>query len=117
MRIKTIEFVHEITDQYADNLDVIVETENGYKYCIVVCTPGDLINQMHQEKRNFVLPCSPMIVVNKLTEPIVKEAIQAYAKNDGYWLKLCQFGDAIDISVLNNLEAEHIKEWEKWEEN
>ena len=52
-----------------------------------------------------------------IPEIIVREAIQAYAKNDGCWLKLCQFGDDIDISVLNKLEAEHRKEWEGWKED
>jgi hypothetical protein len=44
-----------------------------------------------------------------LTKPIVRKAIEAYAENDGYWLKLYQFGDDIDISVLNKLEEEHRK--------
>ena len=72
---------------------------------------------MVQEKINFIRPDIPKIIVKKLTEQIVREAIQAYAENDGYWLKLCQFGDDIDISVLNKLEAEHRKEWEGWEED
>ena len=114
MTIKRIEFAHEITDPYMDNLDVFVENENGYTYTIVVSTPGDLLDQMDQEKINFIMPASPKIIVKKLTEQIVREAIQAYAENDGYWLKLCQFGDDIDISVLNKLEAEHRKEWEEY---
>ena len=117
MKIKRIEFAHEITDPYMDNLDVFVENEDGYTYTIVVSTPGDLLDQMDQEKINFIMPASPKIIVKKLTEQIVREAIQAYAENDGYWLKLCQFGDDIDISVLNKLEAEHRKEWEGWEED
>ena len=117
MKIKRIEFAHEITDPYMDNLDVFVENENGYTYTIVVSTPGDLLDQMEQEKINFIMPGTPKIIVKKLTEQIVREAIQAYAENDGYWLKLCQFGDDIDISVLNKLEAEHRKEWEGWEED
>ena len=40
-----------------------------------------------------------------------------YAENDGYWLKLCQFGDDIDISVLNKLEEEDRKGWQVWEED
>ena len=48
----------------------------------------------------------------KRTKEIVTEAIQAYAENDGYWLKLHQFANDIDISILNKLEAEHRKEWE-----
>jgi hypothetical protein len=117
MKIKRIEFAHEITDPYIDNLDVFVENENGYTYTIVVSTPGDLLDQMEQEKINFIMPGTPKIIVKKLTEQIVREAIQAYAENDGYWLKLCQFGDDIDISVLNKLEEEDRKEWEGWEED
>ena len=96
-----------------DNLDVLVENEDGYTYTIVVSTPVDLLDQMEQEKINFIMPHTPKIIVKKLTEQIVREAIQAYAENDGYQLKLCQFGDDIDISVLNKLEAEHRKEWEE----
>ena len=117
MKIKRIEFAHEITDPHMDNLDVFVENEDGYTYSIVVSTPGDLVDQMVQEKINFIRPDTPKIIVKKLTEPIVREAIEAYAENDGQWLKLCQFGDDIDISVLNKLEEEHRKEWEGWEED
>ena len=48
---------------------------------------------------------------------IVTEAIQAYAEDNGYCLKLYQFANSIDISILNKLEAEHRKEWEGWEED
>ena len=44
MKIKRIEFAHEITDPYIDNLDVFVENEDGYTYTIVVSTPGDLVD-------------------------------------------------------------------------
>lgn len=117
MKIKRIEFADEITDPYMDSLDVFVENEDGYTYTIVVTTPNDLLDQMKQEKINFTMPGTPKIIVKKLTEQIIREAIQAYAENDGYWLKLCQFGDDIDISVLNKLEAEHRKEWEGWKED
>jgi hypothetical protein len=117
MKIKKIEFVEEIKDPYVDNVDVFVENEDGYTYTIVVSTPGDLLDEMKQEKSNFVIPSSPKIIVKKLTHQIVTEAIQAYAEDDGYWLKLCQFGDDIDISVLNKLEVEHRKEREGWEED
>jgi len=96
-----------------DNLDGFVENEDGYTYTIVLSTPGDLLDQMEQEKINFIMFGTLKIIVKKLTEQIVRKAIQAYAENDGYWLKLCRFGDDIDISVLNKLEAEHCKEWEE----
>jgi hypothetical protein len=110
MKIKRIEFAHEIRDPYMDHVDVFVENEDGYTYTIVVTTPGDLVDQMEQEKINFIIPDTPKIIVKKLTEQIVREAVQAYAENDGYWLKLCQFGDDIDISILNKMEAEHREE-------
>jgi hypothetical protein len=72
---------------------------------------------MEQEKINLVMPHTPRIIVKKLTKQIVKEAIQAYAEDDAYWLKLCQFGDDINVSVLDKLEEEHRKEWEGWNEN
>lgn len=110
--------MHEITDLENENVDVVVEDENGYTYGIVVGTPGDLLDEMEQEKTNFIRPGTPKIIVKKLTKEIVTEAIKAYAEasNGGYWIKLYQFADAIDISVLNKLGEEHLKEWEFEEE-
>jgi hypothetical protein len=109
MKIKRIEFMEEIRDVINDNIDVIVENEDGYIYTVSVGTPLDLLEEMKQEKTNFVRPGTPMIIVKKLTKEIVTEAIQAYAEDDGYWLKLHQFADDIDISILNKLEEEHRK--------
>lgn len=116
MKIKQIQFIDEIRDPYRDNVDVLVENEDGYKYMIVACTPGDLLKQMEENKLNFIMPHTPRIIVKKLTEQIVREAIEVYAENDGYWLKLCEFGDDIDISVLNKMEEEDRKDWEEWKE-
>ena len=117
MKIKRIEFLEEIKDINNDNIDVLVEKEDGYKYIVTVGTPQDLIEEMNQERTNYVRPSTPNIIVKKLTKEIVTEAIQAYAEDDGYWLKLHQFAISIDISILNKLEEEHRKEWEGWEED
>lgn len=108
MQIKEIKFLHEVEDVNNDNLDVGVTFDNGSSYTILVCTPNDFLQEMEEEKTNFVEPGVPVIVVKQLTEEIVTEAIQAYFKwdADGYWLKLCQFGDHIDISVLNKLDSQ-----------
>lgn len=116
MKIKKIEFMEEITYVYNDHIDVLVENEDGYKYIIDVGTPQDLLEEMNQEKANFVRP-GPKIIVKKLTKEIVTEAIQAYAEDDGYWLKLYQFANSIDIFIFNKLEAEDRKEWEGWKED
>jgi hypothetical protein len=111
MLIKSIEFAHEITDVENDNVDVFVKSEDGYIYTVVVATPKDFLEKMDQEKINFLEPFTLMIIVKKLTKDILTEAIQAYAEDDAYWLKLYQFADAIDISVLDKLQAEHREEW------
>lgn len=78
-----------ITIIHIDNLDVFVENEDGYTYTVIVSTPGDLLDQMEQEKINFIIPDTLKIIVKKLTEQIVREAIKPYAEDDGYWLKRC----------------------------
>jgi len=113
MRIKKINFIDEVRDEFNDSIDVGVEFEDGYSYTIVVRTPDDLVEEMLQEKTNFLQTGTPTIVVKKLTKEIVTEAIKAYAEGEGYWLKLCQFGDELDIAIFNKLEAEHRKEWEE----
>ena len=89
MKIKRIEFAHEITDSYMDSLDVFVRNEDGYTYMIVVIRTGNLLDQIKQEKINFIIPDIPKIIVKKLIEQIVREAIEGYAENDRYWSKLC----------------------------
>ena len=44
MKIKRIEFAHEIIDPYMDNSDVLVENEDGYTYTIVISTLVDLLD-------------------------------------------------------------------------
>ena len=108
MRIKKIEFIDEVTDQLNDSIDVGIEFEDGSSYTIIVRTPGDFIEEMLQEGTNFIQPSTPAIVVKELTEKIVNEAIKAYAEDEeGYWLKLCQFGDQLDSSVFNKLKVQH----------
>ena len=111
MIIKEIRLLKDVEYELNDNIDVTVEFENGYSYVVCVSTPSNLLEEMNQEKSNFIQPYSPMFIVNKLSKKTIEEAILYYAKNDGYWLKLCQFGDSINLSVLNKIEEEHIKKW------
>lgn len=115
MKVKSVELAEEITDIDCDTIDVYVESETGYIYTVVVGTPQDLIEEMNQKKTNFIDGRTPTIFVRKLTKEIVTEAILAYAQDDAYWLKLCQFGDDIDISVLNKIETDHREKWELFE--
>lgn len=116
MRSKKIQFIDEVRDEYNDSIDVGVEFEDDSSYTIVVHTPNDLMDEMLQEKINFLPPSTPMVIVKKLTKDIVNEAIKAFAKGQGYWLKLYQFGDELNLAILNKLDAEHRKHWDGWEE-
>nr|YP_010472267.1 hypothetical protein NDC64_pgp076 [Navicula tsukamotoi]UVG41732.1 hypothetical protein [Navicula tsukamotoi]UVG41876.1 hypothetical protein [Navicula tsukamotoi] len=111
MQIKKIEFLDEVDDVNNDNIDVGVVFEDNHSYTILVRTPQNLLQEMKEEKTNFVEPGAPTIIVKKLTYEIVAEAVEAYLKldDDGYWLKLCQFGDNIDISVFNKLDSQQRK--------
>lgn len=65
---------------------------------------------MNEEKSNFSNPNELIIVVQKLNQEIITEALESYDEDHGFWLKLDQFGSKIDISVFYELQAKHIKE-------
>ena len=111
MQIKEIQFLDEVKDVNNDNIDVGVVFKDNHSYTIIVRTPQNLLQEMEEEKTNFVEPGAPTIIVKKLTNEIITEAVEAYLKldDDGYWLKLCQFGDNIDISVFNKLDSKQKK--------
>lgn len=71
---------------------------------------------MNQEKTNYVKPGTIHIIVKQLTPEIIKEAIEAYAEDNGYWIRLHQFADSIDISVFTKLEEEDLKRWKECDE-
>ena len=112
MKIKTIRILEEIRDLRLDDVDVLVESESGFTYVVVVTTPAFLDDEMAQEKTNLVKPCGPRIIVKKLTKQIIEEAILTYAENDAYWLKLCHFGHLLGISVLNQVQKKRSEEWD-----
>lgn len=108
--INDIELLDQIDDQFNDTVDVAVKLKDGYSYVISVSTAENLLQEMKCEKRNFISPYESRIIVNKLSKEIINEAIEAHSIRNGYWLKLYQFNDEIDIYVLNKLEAQHREE-------
>ena len=70
---------------------------------------------MDDNSVNFIKPEGPLIIAKQLTQQFIEEAINEYALNDDYQLKLHQFADAIDISILNNLLEEHRKKLETFD--
>ena len=74
-----------------------------------IVTTKNLLQRMDQEKSNFSNLSELVIVMRKLTQEIITEALEAYAEDNAFWLKLHHFANKIDISILDELEAKHIK--------
>ncbi len=110
MLIKSISFptyLEDITDIENSNIDVFVELEDAYTYTVVVATAKNIESLMDKDKMNYFEPGFPFIIVKKLTKEIITEAIEAYASDDSYWLRLYHFAGKIDTAVFNKLQAEH----------
>jgi hypothetical protein len=110
MLIKSISFstyLEDITDIESRNIDVFVELEDDYTYTVVVATAKNIESLMDKDKINYFEPGYSFIIVKKLTKEIITEAIEAYASDDAYWLKLYHFAGKVDTAVFNQLQAEH----------
>ena len=116
MKYTTIETTKFLIEFYAvspeksfnTNVEVSVTLKkDGFTLSVIVGTPDNLKYLMEKEKSNYYGPGLPWIVVKKVTEEIVQEAVEAYMEDipDNYWLKLYYFATDIDISVLNDLQA------------
>ena len=89
MQIKEIIFLNKIEDLNNDNIDIGVIFDDNHSYVIIVRTPKNLLQEMEEEKTNFIEPGTPSMIVKKLTKEIITEAIEAYLKLDdgGYWVR------------------------------
>ena len=110
MLIRNIRILDEITDIENDSVDVCVDSEDGYTFTVSIATTKHLLQRMDEENSNFSNPNELIIVVRKLTQEIITEALEAYAEDNGFWLKLHGFASEIDISVFDELQAKHVKE-------
>ncbi|MEX3618800.1 hypothetical protein [Paenibacillus glucanolyticus] len=95
----------EISNKENDNIDVFVELEDGYSITVVVSTPLNLLDQMNRDNINFIAPPQPEIIVKSLTEENIALAIEEYAREDAFWLKLLYVAsldkDAIDLGRIH----------------
>ena len=106
MLIKSISFptyLKDITNIENSNIDVFVELEDNYTYTVVVATAKNIESLMNKERMNYFEPGYPFIIVKKLTKEIISKAIQAYASDEAYWLKLYYFAGKVDTAVFNQL--------------
>ena len=114
MRVESINFlgpIEDIDDIFDSNMDVSVNLENGQNYVVVVGTPKNLLKLMEKEKNDFLSPGDPIVIVKKMTKEVVEEAIQAYAEDDGYYLKF--YSAELDTKRLDVLKNRSIA-WDKF---
>ena len=105
MKIKEISYLDPLVDLENDCLDVFVTLENDEDYLIEVTTPEFFYTLMEKFKKNFVPPGYPYIIVSKLTDDIIRAAIQSYIdkEEDSYWLKLYHITATLKIEDINEI--------------
>lgn len=110
MLVKEIIFPTSLQDIEDDNIDVFVRLGDGLTYVVVVATHRNIITLMNKQENNFLKPGCPFIIVKELTQKTIEKAIKAYTEDDAYWLKLYHFAGNIEMSILDKLKDEQLKE-------
>ena len=88
INIKFPVYFSNINDIENDNIDVFVELEDGVTYTMVVSTPKNYYWYMDKEGFDYIPPSPPDIIVRSLTKENICKAIEAFAEDDAYWMKL-----------------------------
>lgn len=96
MKVISIEypFSLETCNSLHDNIDVFIKLENGNRYCVTVATIEWVRNCVGMK---YLPSGAPNIVVKELKKQIIEEAINEYAEDDAYWLRVfsMSYGDVI----------------------
>ena len=122
MQIKEISNVQAPNDLVSAAVDIIVTLEDSsgkeFLYLVEVTTPQFLVRMMEKAESKFskfLEPGYPYIIVSKLTDDIIKTAIQAYIDEEDnvYWLKLYYLIPKLDMEeideILNRKEKEELE--------
>ena len=107
MKIKKIKYLNLVND----SLDVFVTLENDASYLVEVATPQFLSALMEKAESDFVPAGYPYIIVSKLTDEIIRAAIQEFidAKEDSYLYHMTATLKIEDINeILDRKEKENI---------
>ncbi|MGC6767333.1 hypothetical protein [Enterococcus sp. LJL51] len=105
MKVLNIEYpttLDKIEDITNDNIDLFVTLDDGYTYTLVVSTLKNIGTLMGD--RGYSEPGWPqqLIIVEKLTEELIKKAVEAYAEDsEGRYLKVSYLTTSIEIEEMN----------------
>lgn len=92
--------LEKISDYTNDNIDVIVELEDGNRYVLVVTTPLNILSLMSKNFLSYVPASPPCVIVKELTHQNILSALETYCEGDAYWLKLYHTAGDIEISHM-----------------
>ena len=113
MKIKQIKYskpLNEIPDINNASIDAFVEMEDGITYIIAVGTPEKLHEIM--DLQGGFYHGVPWVFVTQLTETSIRNALEKYADDNGFWLKMYHLAgvsglmsvEKIDQIIKNHLE-------------
>ena len=110
IKIKKIEYLIPPRDIFNDALDVFVTLEDDYctddfRYFIEITTPQFLSTMMEKENNTFLLPDYPCIIVSKLTDDIIRAAIESFINSDDevHWLKLYHIMPKLTMNEIDEI--------------
>ena len=114
VKIKKIEYLIPPRDLLNDAVDVLVDLEDDsdkFGYVVEVTTPKFLLTIMEKEKSAFLSPDYPCIIVSRLTDDIIRAAIESFINpqdsgniyEELYWLKLYHLIPSLEMEDVNEL--------------
>ncbi|MGC6767340.1 hypothetical protein [Enterococcus sp. LJL51] len=107
MKVLNIEYpttLDKIKDITNDNIDLFVTLDDGYTYTLVVSTLKNIGTLMGD--KGYSEPGWPqqLIIVEELTEELVKKAIEAYAEDEnGLYLKVSNLATGFNVDELDTV--------------
>jgi len=114
IKIKKLKYLVAPKDLLNDAVDVLVDLEDDsdeFGYVVEVTTPQFLLTIMEKEKSAFLSPDYPCIIVSKLTDDIIRAAIESFINpqdsgniyEELYWLKLYHLIPSLEMEDVNEL--------------
>lgn len=117
MKIKNIIYpvkLEKIQDISNGKLNILVETLENLCLNITICTPLFYSKYMEEFNLNYVPALPPYIIVRELTYNNIKEALEAFCENDGYWMKLFYISGLSKAAFSKQSLDKMMKEANKW---
>lgn len=71
-----------------DNIDVLVQTENGKQYTFVIATPDNIKRLMQKDGMPFLTPGLPFLFVEKLTEYNIRLLLDSLLEEDEQLIRI-----------------------------